>query len=145
MADKTVRTFNPAQIIITFGAIIMSGFADGTFLTITGNGDRFEKRRGADGTIDRINKNNFDYEVVLTLMQTSITNKNLSIIMQADQLSNAGILPLTIKDLNGDTLFFAPQAWIAKDPDDEFGDSLGNREWKFQTGMAEKLTGGNVG
>lgn len=143
-ADLIVRTYDPKLIIVTFGTVPIVGFASGTFLTITGNGDKFEKDRGADGTVDRINKNAYDYSVALTLKQTSLTNDALSAINIADMLSNAGKLPLTIKDLNGNELFFAAQAWIAKDPDDAYGDSLDTREWRIDTGIAAKFTGGNV-
>lgn len=141
--DTNVRTYDPKQVIVTFGPVIVTGYAEGTFVQITRSGDLFEKVRGADGGIDRVNKNANDYAVALTIKQTSPTNAELSAIGAADQISNAGVFPLTIKDLNGTTLFFAPQAWIAKDPDDEFSDSLSSREWRLDTGIGAKLTGGN--
>ena len=142
--DAQVRTYDPKKVVVTFGAIIFTGFADGTFVNIAGNGDKFEKRKGADGTVDRVNKNANDYSVTVTLMQTSLTNDALSAVLAADQLSNSGKFPLTVKDINGTSLFFATSAWIGKDPDDEEGDSLGNREWRIDTGFAAKHTGGNL-
>jgi len=62
----------------------------------------------------------------------------------ADMVTNAGKYPLTVKDLNGTELFFAAQAWIAKDPDDDYGDALTTRAWRFDTGIASKFTGGNL-
>lgn len=144
MPDVNVRTYDPKRVVIAFGAIIFSGFADGTFITIAGNGDKFEKRKGSDGSVDRINKNSNDYSVTTTLMQSSLTNDALSAALIVDQLDNSGKAPLSVKDLNGTSLFFAAQAWIAKDPDDEEGDSLGNREWRIDTGIADKFTGGNL-
>lgn len=144
MVDPIVRTYDPKLIVVTFGTIIFTGFASGTFLTITGNGDKFEKDRGADGTVDRINKNASDYSVAVTLKQTSLTNDALSTLMNTDILTNAGKLPMTVKDLNGTELFFAAQAWIAKDPDDAYGDALDSREWRIDTGIAAKFTGGNI-
>ena len=143
-AETKVRTYDPKKIIVTFGAIIIDGYAEGTFVLIAGNGDKFEKSRGADGSVDRVNKNNKDYRVTITIKQTSLTNDLLSAALVADQDANTGIKPLTIKDLNGTTLFFANQAWIAKDPDDEDSDSLSNREWMIDTGIASKVTGGNL-
>ncbi len=85
-----------------------------------------------------------DFEVIVTLMQTSLTNDALSALVLTDRVSNTGIRPLTITDLNGTTLFFARQAWVQADPNDEDADSLGSREWTFGTGPAEKFTGGNL-
>lgn len=138
-----VRTFDPKKVIITFGITVLTGYAEGTFVKISRSGDAFEKRKGSDGSVDRINKNAFDFKVSVTLMQTAPVNALLSALLAADQISNVGVLPLVVKDLNGVTLFTAAQAWIAKDPDTEFGDSLGNREWTFDTGAAAKLDGGN--
>ena len=144
MADVKVRTYDPKKIIMTFGPIIFTGYAEGTFVTIAGNGDKFEKSRGADGTVDRINKNSNDYSVTYTLKQTSLTNDQLSAALIADQLANTGVQPLTVKDLHGTTLFLAASGWIAKDPDDEYSDTLGTREWRIDTGIAAKFTGGNL-
>lgn len=142
--DTTVRTYDPKKVTITFGPIIVTGFAEGTFLAIARNGDIFEKSKGADGTVDRINRNATDYAVTVTIKQTSLTNDALSAVMNADILDNQGVLPFTVKDLGGTTLFFASQAWIGKDPDDEHADALGSREWRIDTGFAVKFTGGNI-
>ena len=143
MPDLTVRTYDPKQITVTFGPTIITDFAEGTFVKVARNGNAFEKQRGADGSVDRINKNALDFTVNFTLKQTSPINAVLSGVMLADQLSNSGTLPLVVKDLGGSTLFTAAQAWIAKDPDMEFGDTLGSREWTFETGPAANLIGGN--
>lgn len=143
--DPIVRTYDPKTVIVTFGPVVFTGFAEGTFIQVTGNGDKFEKSRGADGTVDRINKNAFDYSVAITIKQTSLTNDALSAVLTQDVLTNTGKYPLTIKDLNSAAIFFfAPQAWIAKDPDDSYADTLSNREWRLDTGPAEKFTGGNI-
>ena len=138
-----VRTYDPKSVKIIFGAPPLSGFAEGAFVKITRNGNAFEKSKGADGTVDRVNKNANDFSVAVTLKQTSPVNAILSGLLVADILSNAGILPLTIKDLSGTTLFHVPEAWISKDPDSEFSDSLSNREWTFETGPGAFLCGGN--
>lgn len=143
-ADPNVRTYDPKLVIVTFGTIIAGGYAEGTFITITQNGNSFEKTRGADGGVDRVNKNASDYSATLVLKRTSLTNDLFSAIAIADKAANAGKYPLTVKDLNGTSLFFAEQAWIAKEPDPEDGDTIANREWRFDTGIAAQFIGGNI-
>lgn len=143
MADLTVRTYDPNQIIVTFMGVPLTGFAEGSFVKIKRNGDAFTKSKGADGSVDRVNNNAFDFEVGLTLKQTSPMNEYLSGLLAADQLSNAGTGPMTIMDNNGVTLFAAGQAWVKKDPDVEFSDKMSDREWTFDTGAAALLVGGN--
>lgn len=141
--NVTVKTFDPKMVVITFGSIPISGYAEGTFVSVNRSGDAFAKRKGAGGDVERINKNQGDFEVTVTLLQTTPTNKELSAVLAADQVTNAGVLPLTIKDLLGETLFFAPQAWIRKDPEWEDGDDLNSRAWTFDTGIGSNLIGGN--
>lgn len=142
--DVAVRTYDPKQIVITFGGTIMTGFADGTFVTIAGNGDAFTKVRGADGGVDRVNNNANDYRVTVTLKQTSLANDLLSAQHVLDKAANSGKLPLTVKDLNGTMVFFAPQAWVAKEPDPELSNTMSNRQWMFDTGPATMDVGSNL-
>lgn len=143
MADLTVRTFDPKQVVVALGPYTLTGFNDGTFIKIKRGGKPFEKKVGADGTVDRINKNRTDFDVDVVLKQTSPLNAILSGALVADQLTNDGIYPLTIADLSGKSLFEAPQAWVSEDPDVEYADSLGGRAWKFETGAGANLIGGN--
>lgn len=141
--DIGVKTYDPKMVVITFGAVPISGYAEGTFVRVNRSGDAFTKSKGAGGDIERVNRNQGDFEVSVTLQQTSSSNTELSAILAADQATNAGVFPLTIKDMLGNTLFFAPQAWIRKDPEWEDGDELNSREWTFDTGIAGNLVGGN--
>jgi len=142
--DAIVRTYDPKLIIANFGSVPFTGYQEGTFISAERSGDIFEKSKGADGGIDRINKNAFDFRITVTLKQSSITNDILSGIMTADMLSNAGKFFFRIQDLNGTMLFYAPQAWIAASPNLEYSDSLSGREWVFDTGVAELFIGGNI-
>lgn len=143
MADPNVRTYDPNSIIVSFMGKTLAGFAEGSFLKIKRSGDMFTKVKGADGSVDRINNNAFDFEVTLSLKQTTPSNTLLSGIAAADQLLNKGVGMLIIKDNAGTTLFTAAQAWIRKDPDADFADKLSPREWTFDTGVAAFLLGGN--
>lgn len=144
MPDTNVRTYDPKLVIVTFGTIIFEGYSEGTFIAVAQNGDNFEKVRGADGGVDRVNKNASDYAITITLKQTSLTNDALSLIATADRSANTGKLPFTVKDLNGTSLFFAQQAWIGKEPDLENSDGISNREWRIDTGIASSFVGGNL-
>lgn len=143
MADLTVRTYDPNQVIVSFMGVPLVGFAEGSIVSIKRDGDLFTKVKGADGGIDRVNNNNFAFEVTVSLKQVSPSNEVLSLAASADQLSNAGTGILLVKDNNGMTLFTAAQAWVKKDPDVAFTDKLETREWTFDTGVGALLVGGN--
>ena len=141
--DANVRTYDPKQVIITFGTKIITGFGEGTVVVVERNGQSFTKKKGIDGTVDRTNNNARDFQVTVTIKQTSRTNSDLSEIHASDQINNDGVKPLTIKDLSGTTFFNAPSAWIQSDPNIEFAAESGDVDWVFDTGVADKFSGGN--
>lgn len=141
--NAAVKTYDPKMVIVNFGTLKISGYASGTFIRVSRSGDAFGKVKGAGGDVERVNRNQGDFEVTLTLLQTSSTNQELSAILAADMVTNAGVFTLSIEDKLGNTLFFASQAWIRKDPDWEDGDDLNSREWIFDTSWAANNVGGN--
>lgn len=148
----SVYTYNASLVSVSITPLAvtgvsigtLSGFGDGTFVKITRAGDAFDKKRGADGTVDRINKSIYDFEVEFVLKRTSPFNGLLSALLAADQALSNGIFPLFIKDLSGMSIFSATQAWIKKDPEVEYADTLGNYTWKIDTGIGAQFIGGNA-
>ena len=157
MADNTVRTYDPKKVVVTFGTTTITGYAEGTFISIERAGDIFSTVKGADGGVDRVNNNNNIFTVEITLKQTSPTNEELTTLSIADALANAGVFQLAIKDLRTSrtaeitgidgidkAVFVAAQAWIQKDPDTEYSDAMSNRTWTFSC-VGVKLDSGNTG
>ena len=83
--DLTVKTYDPKMVVITFGVIPISGYAEGTFVSVNRSGDAFVKSKGAGGDVERINKNQGDFEVTVTLQQTATVNAELSAALAADR------------------------------------------------------------
>jgi hypothetical protein len=142
--DTNVRTYDPKKVIFTFGAVMVTGYMEGTFINVAQNGDSFETAQGADGGVDRINKNSNVHIITVTLKRTSLTNDAFSAIHNSDKLNNDGIRPATVKDMNGTSLFFARQGWIAIPPSGEEADTMPSREWVIHTGAADNFVGGNL-
>lgn len=141
MAD--VRTFNPANIIISIGGVAMSGFADGTFLEITADNQQYTKVVGADGFTTRVKSNNYGGVLTLTLSLTSPSNDALSAILNADRLSDAGVVPVLIKDLSGTTTIFAATGWIQQFPDITYSNDFTTRAWTIDLADIDIFIGGN--
>lgn len=139
-----VGSYDPKMVIVTLGGTPISGFADETFVSIKRtNGGAFSKKRGADGRIERVNKNSYDFTVELTLQQTSTSNLILDSLMKGDMTSNNGVVALAVKDLNGTSLFTAAAAWVNEDPSLDFGNDTISRKWVIETGPASVTIGGN--
>lgn len=135
MGAGIVKTYDPKRVIVTFGGIPITGWADGTFIKVTAHADRFTKKVGADGEVMRARSNDDTHTIDITINQTSLANTALNAIKDIDRLTGLGCRPFSITDLNGVGLMFWPQAWIQKCPDVEHAKDVGTRAWIFDTGQ----------
>lgn len=138
-----VRTYDPKKVLVLVGRIPISGFADGTFISVSRSNDLFTKTSGADGVVTRVKSNDLSGEITMTLAQTSPSNDYMSKIALADELSNNGVVPVTISDTSGRSNYVSAFAWIRKHPDSEFSKEVSNREWVLDCADLDLLTGGN--
>jgi Protein of unknown function (DUF3277) len=145
MAD-TFLNYSPDLIIVTWGAIIISGYADGEFVTAERDEDAYQKKIGATGDVVRVRSLNRGGSIKIVLQQSARTNDLLSAAYALDQGFNSfQTLPMMIKDLNGTTLIHAANTWIKKLPGVMFGKDLSNREWVFDCANIDTfISGGSV-
>lgn len=113
-----IKQYDSKKVTIIWGSHIVSGIADGTFVTVTRTSDQWVHKAGSDGEEMRAKSNDGRGELTLTLMQTSSSNTFLQAQKTADDLTGEGGLPLLIKDNSSDgTLVASEYAWVKKDPD----------------------------
>ena len=143
MSDGVV-TYNPKMLVIVYGSREVDGFAEDDMVTIKPLGEGTQIYSGADGSVGRSMDPNQTYEVAIALATTSKTNDYFSNVYNLDRSTGRGILPLTIKDLSGTTVFQANQAWITNFPEHKRGRKIEAQEWVFHTGqVANPMIGGN--
>jgi hypothetical protein len=140
-----VKVYNPKDVVIILGSIIVTGFADATFLSVDFNEDSFTLQVGVDGEGTRSKSNNRSATATFTTMQSSDANDLLSALHALDINSGGGdgIVPMLIKDLQGTSLYAAETAWIRKQPTSEFAREAGPREWVIETDDLDALVGSN--
>lgn len=139
-----VRTYDPKAIVVVVGGFPISGFADGTFVKVMRSNDAFSKSVGADGDTTRIKSNDKSGEVTITLAQTSQSNDILDSIAFRDELANAGVVPIVVKDLLGTSVFVSATGWVRKIPEAEFGKEAATREWVLDVSDLGVFVGGNL-
>lgn len=139
-----VRTYDPRNVQVIIGAIPITGFADGTFVTVTADEDLYAKTTGAQGEVSRARSNNRGGTLTLTLKQTSPANDVLSGFALADEASNAGVVPVLIKELGtGRTLMFSQAGWIQGWPEVGYSKAIENRAWTIALADITRFIGGN--
>ena len=140
----SVKMYDPGSVIVVYGPLILTGYADGTFVLVDRDEDSSTKKVGADGEVARTRNRNKCGSVTVTLMQTSASNLALSAALTADGLADNGItLPVMVKDSRGNSLHAALDAWIKKTPASEYAKEVGQREWVIDTGPMINVEGGN--
>lgn len=139
----SLSTFDPKSVLVSIGGAVMSGFADGEFLSITADNQQFSKVVGADGFTTRVKSNNYNGTLTLTLSQSSPSNDILSGFLNLDRISNLGVVPILIKDMSGTTTLFSAQAWIQQFPDVSYSNEISNRAWTFDLVDIDIFIGGN--
>jgi len=138
------RTYDPAQVIINVDGRDISGYADGTFLTIARNADAFARTTGADGETTRSKSNDRSGRFTFVLQQSSPSNDILSEIATQDEISNGGVVAIRVTDKGGTTVAQGEQCWVVKKPDSGFAKETENREWVLETGDLQYDVGGNA-
>lgn len=132
----SLATYDPSKVYIIIGGVPLSGYADGTFVTIDEMSDGVMSQAGADGEVARSMSTDRRVEVTITLQQTSLSNAILSGLYIADKISGAGIIPILVEDLTGGTEFAAGQAWINKQASRGYSKGIETREWKMTAVVA---------
>lgn len=139
-----VLTYDPKKNIIIYGGRQLTGFAEDDMITIKPLGDGMQVYSGADGEVGRSVDPNRTFEVKVSLATSSKSNDYLSECYNKDRRTGSYMLPLTIKDLSGSTLFFAKQAWVQNFPESKRGRKIDNQDWTFNTGQVnDPVIGGN--
>lgn len=138
-----VATYDPSEVVITISGVPMSGFSDGTFLEIDRNEPTWNTVVGADGLVTRGKTNNFSGTLTLTLKQSSPSNDVLSGLMALDEANNTGVFPILVKDLSGNSIYFAGQAWITQYANSSFDKAITDRQWVMTLAQADIFVGSN--
>lgn len=131
-----VATYDPQKTQVILGAAPVSGFADGTFISIEQDDESFTLRKGADGEVARARQSARSATLTLTLMSTSTFNAILSAFHATDV-----IFPVLVKE--GASIVAAGEAWIEMPAAFERGTDVGDAEWTIRIAKANFVHGGN--
>jgi hypothetical protein len=129
--------YDPAKVIVTIADRIVSGFADGDFLSVVMDDDIYTKIKGADGEVSRTRNASQSGVIELTLMASSPSNGDLSGLIGAPDTFTIGVT-----DLSGNTVVLAHRCWVKKAPDLAFGKEIGDTVWTFDSASIQTEFGG---
>lgn len=144
MSAQLTGSYDPSQVIVTVGGVIISGFSDGDAITVRRAEDMYFTRVGTDGGVARARNANKMGEIEIKLLQTSAVNNALSALLATDDLTNDGtaVVAISVMDGSGTSLCSATQCWIKSIPEAVFGKEVGERTWIFSAADLKIFHGG---
>lgn len=146
MAAELTGSYDPAQVIVTVGGVILSGFSDGDSITARRAEDNYFTRVGTDGGVARARNSNKLGEFEFRLLQTSEANDLLSALVATNDLVNDGlaVVAISVLDGSGRSLAAATQCWIKTLPEFIMGKEVSERIWIFDAADLKIYYGGNA-
>lgn len=138
-----VKTYNFKEVILIIEGNHITGFADGTSITVERNSDAFTYQKNVDGGGTRSQSNDKSGRITFSLAQSAGANAILSAIAQLDELTAAGTFVVLVKDNQGRSLHTCETGWIVKAPNAEYGMESAAREWIIETDNLIHFVGGN--
>lgn len=136
-------TFDPKETSMIVGGKILSGFMDGTYITVERNEQLFNLKVGVDGEAARAKNNNRSGKFTITLLQTSESNDDLSGFFLADEASSTGAVPVLLKDSSGRTVCSCVTGWVQKPANVELAKEIVGRQWVLETDELLMFVAGN--
>lgn len=138
-----LATYMPEEVTILLAGIPVSGFIQGSFISVDKDVKPFTSKRTADGTVSRMYNNDQTYTITLTLYSGSDSNQLLTRLWQLDEITQRGKFPLMIKDRSGSDLFFSTTTWIEGIPSLVKSNQYEPRAWTLRSSSAVINIGGN--
>lgn len=139
---------DPKKFPLSIAGFTITGYAPGTFITISRDEDDFKDLAGGDGEVAVLQNADERGSVEIELMQTSASNDILAVLAAVNKGGTivgltAGKGSLQCKDLNGRMIISAETAWVKKPADVTLGDEVLTRKWTIRCAQLNMFVGGN--
>lgn len=123
----------------------VSGYVEGSFLTISRLVMGSEPYAGADNSHARVVRANKSATITLSLAQYSESNDIFSQLLENDSQSrdSTWIFNVLVKDQSGRSLYFSRQSYLGGHPDSSFSDAVDGRDWNIHCTHLDQTLGGN--
>lgn len=147
--SEVLASYSPEDMTIVLAnsqfSHVITGYADGTFVSITRETPASTLYIGSDLSNARVVRANKASSITLSLHQASSSTDVLSQLLANDEETRdeTWLFSVTIKDNIGRSLFYSPQAFIGNSPDATYSTSIENRDWMIQCVSLTNMQGGN--
>ena len=131
------KTYDPQTCSITVGAVPISGYAGGTYISVEQAGESFVTKVGCDGEVARARRADRSGSAKITLLHTSISNAYMTALHASED-----VVPVLVKE--GNTVVFASECWVQKPAAFSRGEDVGDTEWTLAVAKVSLGHGGTT-
>ena len=139
------KTYDPSQVNLYISGILVTGYAEDTFIEIKRNEPLYKAKYGVRGDCTRTRNPNKSGTITFHLLQSSTANEKLSALVAADEIAGAGtiVFPVMVKDSSGTSITSSPESWLVGYPDEVYAKETKDRTWIIECANLLKFVGGN--
>ncbi len=140
----TLKIYDATEVDISFAGIpITGGFADGEFVRIERETEKFGDVVGTDGEVTRNSNKDDRATVTVILMQTAASNAVLRGLINADDAtpggSGVGALLINSARNDGGLLHEGAESWVMTPTDHSYDREATSREWQIRVAKLRDL------
>jgi len=143
----TMQVWSAADVSVNFGGIEIDEDQIGPddFVTVEQLTPDFKLRKGIGGGATRSQMKRPAKKVTVKVRQCGDVNSQLSAVLNLDRKvpGGAGVVPIAIKDRNGNFLLVDTEAFIEGDPAWKAAAEESDVEWVIYCAGPDQLTGGH--
>lgn len=129
----SVKTYDPEDITMIVNGVILTGFADGTFVAVEQDEEDYTPHVGAKGEVSRAVNANKMGKITTTLKHVSPSNTYLNELSKGRDM-----FPVSVVNQNLGTTEGGNDCWIEKRANSEYGKEISEREWVFIVPVLEE-------
>lgn len=138
----TVNSFSPKDVQLIVAGYVITGWER---ITITRRVKGFTPIPGIRGKNTRVVSQDTSSTIAVPILQTSQSNEVLSSIHEQDLDKKTGRLPITLKDISGNSIFSSDEGYITGFPSVTYSGGFEYRTWEiFLQRTSSYIIGGNA-
>lgn len=129
-----IATHSPLLTVVVFKGHIITGFSEGSMVTIERDEAAWTLAVGAKGTTTRVHNANENGVITVNLQQNSPSNEVLGAFFRLDDPRrgvNLGVGDALVKEMNSTLLARSANAWVVGIPTMSRAKDFGGLEWKI--------------
>ena len=130
--------FDPKDCKVVAGGILITGFAEDSYVEIEFQTKRWSMKVGADGEGIFSKSNDRSAIVKIVLMPSAASNLALDGFLQADAIDNLGTFPISITDLSTGTVHSGLECKVLTPPKKSYKKEAEPIEWEI--GVLEMIS-----